>query len=57
MISIGFSLLRIPLAILAAFPLGLGVDGIWGVISLTAGLRGLAAAFWFRRGTWKTRTV
>lgn len=52
-----FSLLRIPLAALAVHQLGWGAAGIWAVISLTAGLRGLACALWFARGTWKTRTV
>jgi len=56
-ISSVFSLLRIPLALLLAFPLGLGVDGIWWTIAATAALRGLVAGAWFLRGTWKTRTV
>jgi Na+-driven multidrug efflux pump len=56
-ISTIFSLLRIPLAIVAAFPLGLGADGIWAAIALTALLRGVVAGLWFARGTWKTRTV
>lgn len=56
-ISGTFSLLRIPLAAFAVLHLGWGPSGIWGVISLTAALRGLVCAWWFSRGTWKTRTV
>lgn len=52
-----FSLLRIPLAWWVVEHLGWGPAGIWVVISVTAGLRGLACAWWFARGTWKTRTV
>ncbi len=56
-ISSAFSVARMPLAWLAAIPLGLGVNGIWWVISITALLRGLTAGAWFRRGRWKTQTV
>ena len=52
-----FSLLRIPLAAVAVLVWGLGAEAIWVVISVTAGLRGIACALWFARGTWKTRTV
>ena len=57
LISSFFSVARIPLAWVAAFPLGLGVHGIWWAISLTALLRGLIAGAWFARGRWKTQTV
>ncbi len=56
-ISTVFSLLRIPMAIVLAFGMGLGADGIWWTIAITAALRGLVAGAWFLRGTWKTRTV
>jgi putative MATE family efflux protein len=52
-----FSLLRIPLAALAVLSWGYGPASIWVIISATAGVRGIACALWFRRGTWKTRTV
>ena len=48
---------RIPLAQYAAFTAGLGVRGIWIVISATAALRGIVTAMWFSRGSWKRRTV
>ncbi len=48
---------RIPLAWFAAFELGMGVDGIWWTICITAALRGVLLGLWFAHGTWKTRTV
>ena len=56
-VGVTLSLLRIPLAWWAAFDLGLGVEGIWWVICVTAAVRGIAVAYWFSRGTWKTRSV
>jgi Na+-driven multidrug efflux pump len=52
-----FSLLRIPLCAAAVLAWGYGPAAIWVVISATAGVRGIACALWFARGTWKTRTV
>jgi putative MATE family efflux protein len=56
-VSIVFTLLRIPLALALAFGAGLGAEGIWWAIMITATLRGIACALWFAKGTWKTRTV
>jgi Na+-driven multidrug efflux pump len=56
-VGISLSLLRIPLSWWAAFELGLGVEGIWWVICITAAVRGVIVAWWFSRGTWKTRSV
>ncbi len=55
--GIVFAGLRVPLAWWAAFDAGLGVRGVWIVITATAAIRGVAVAWWFTRGTWKTRTV
>ncbi len=52
-----FAAIRIPLAWWAAFDLGYGANGIWVVVAATAALRGLLIAYWFSRGTWKTRSV
>lgn len=56
-IAMTFSLARVPLAYYAAFTLGLGPAGIFGVIAGTAVLRGVVTALWFQRGTWRTREV
>lgn len=55
--SIVLTLVRIPLSIFAVTTLDLGTEGIWWVISLTAIARGGVQAWWFLRGTWKTRSV
>jgi len=47
------TLLRLPFAWLLAFPLGMGIDGIWLAIALSTGLKGLAMGGWFARGTWR----
>ncbi|MDR1919482.1 MAG: MATE family efflux transporter [Tannerellaceae bacterium] len=46
-ISIGFNLLRIPLAILLSST-GLGISGVWWALSLTSIAKGLTAFLWFR---------
>jgi putative MATE family efflux protein len=57
LVAATFSVLRIPLSLLVVHRWGWGVDGVWGVIAVTAALRGAACALWFARGTWKARTV
>jgi Na+-driven multidrug efflux pump len=55
LVSIVFAAARVPLAEWAAE--GMGVAGIWAVISATAAVRGVVIALWFSRGAWKRRTV
>jgi putative MATE family efflux protein len=57
LVSGTLSLARIPLAYGAVRGLGLGVESIWWIISITAFLRGILLALWFARGTWKRRSV
>lgn len=57
LVSVSLTVVRIPVAIWAAFDLGAGVRGIFWTISITAVLRGVLMAAWFARGTWKTRSV
>ena len=54
-VSVGFSVLRVPLAWLAGSVLGLDVTWIWWVIGGTAILRGVAMAAVFAGGRWKGR--
>lgn len=42
------AVVRLPLAWLLAWPLGLGIDGIWWSIGLTTVARGVAMMVWFR---------
>lgn len=46
-VSIGFNLLRIPLAIFLSST-SLGLTGVWWAVSLTSILKGLVAFAWFR---------
>ncbi|MDR1054846.1 MAG: MATE family efflux transporter [Prevotellaceae bacterium] len=46
-ISIGFNILRIPLAIFLATA-GMGILGVWWAISITSMLKGIVAFIWFR---------
>jgi putative MATE family efflux protein len=57
LIGLTLTLARIPLSYFAAFDLGLGVEGIFYVIAVTALVRALAVMGWFRRNTWKTQEV
>ena len=56
-VSAALTIIRIPIAKYVAFDLDWGVRGIWIVIAVTAGLRGVAIAIWFSFGTWKHRRV
>ena len=48
---------RVPLSWFAAVNLGLGLDGIAWVLSLTCILRGMAIPLWFRTGRWQRRNL
>jgi putative MATE family efflux protein len=56
LVEIPISSLRVPLAWLVAFPLGLGLEGIAWVLSITCIVRGLWIFAWFRGGRWQRRT-
>jgi putative MATE family efflux protein len=45
---------RIPVAMLLARVLGMGVSGVFWALTWTSVLRGLALALWFARGRWAT---
>jgi putative MATE family efflux protein len=53
----GFWVFEIPLAWMLAFPLGLGVNGVYAAIPLAEGAITLAALILFRRGKWKQRKI
>ena len=56
-ISTCMSLLRFPLAWVFAVPLGLGLDGLALMITITCVARTIVLAAWFRRGAWRTKTL
>jgi len=56
-VSVGTSILRVPMAWWLAGPAGLGPAGVWWTISLTGILRGVWVALWFRRGAWKRKAI
>jgi putative MATE family efflux protein len=56
-VSIPGSVLRVPLAYLIAIFWGVGVNGIWWAITLTTIAKGTTLAFWFKKGSWKTKKV
>jgi len=55
-ISVPMNLVRVPLLVWT-MALGAGLMGIVWVVTLTAMVRGLLAAAWFRRGNWAHRTL
>lgn len=56
-ISTTISLLRIPLAGLFAFGMGLGINGIAWMITITCAVRVAILVYWFRRGAWRTKSL
>jgi putative MATE family efflux protein len=51
-LSMPLTVLRIPVAMLAARAFGMGVAGVFWALTWTSVLRGLAMALWFARGRW-----
>ncbi len=57
MISIPWSLARIPLAYYFALPLEMGVNGVWLAVTITTVIKAALLAFWWRRGRWSQKVV
>jgi putative MATE family efflux protein len=57
MVSIVGSLARVPLAYLLAVYWGMGIVGVWWVITFTSIVKGLVLAYWFSRGKWKSQKI
>ncbi len=51
--AIRLFVLNIPLALLFAFSMGKGMDGVWYGIMVSIVLSGIVSAVWFKLGTWK----
>jgi Na+-driven multidrug efflux pump len=48
---------KLPLCWALAIPLGYGTNGVWMGMLVSMVLEGAVTAWWFSRGTWKTRRV
>jgi len=55
LIAVPLSLIRLPLIVWLAGPMGVGAAAIWWVITFTAIVRGIVLEIWFRTGRWKRR--
>lgn len=51
-IGFGWTAARIPAAWLLAYPLGMGVSGVWLAVALSTAIKGVHMSLWFRRGRW-----
>ena len=51
-IGVTFTAARLPLAWFLAWPLGMGITGVWWAIALSTLVKGLLCWLWFRRGRW-----
>lgn len=50
-------LVQIPLAWTLAMSAGMGPSGVYFAIAISESLLAVVATVWFRRGTWKTKTI
>ena len=55
LIAVPLSLVRIPIILWLAGPMGMGAVAIWWTITVTSTLRGLLLEAWFRTGRWRKR--
>jgi len=56
-VGIPGSLIRLPIAYLLCFTLGVGVNGVWWAITLTTIVKGIILVIWFKRGSWKLQEI
>ena len=54
---VNWFVVRLPLAVLFAFPLGLGLAGIWLAILVDYSVRAVILALRFRSGRWSSRML
>lgn len=57
MTIIGLWIFQVPLAIVLPRFFAIPTDGIWWAIAVTLTVNGVLVAWWFWRGTWKTKRV
>ncbi len=56
-ISIPWSLARIPVAYFLAIPFGMGVNGVWITIGSTTVIKAVLLVIWWKRGRWRDKVV
>jgi putative MATE family efflux protein len=54
---VGHWLVKIPLAWLLAFPLAMGIEGIWQGTAAALTVEALLLLFWYSRGKWKSHKI
>lgn len=57
LLSASITATRVPLVAWVASGESTGIGGIWWIIACTASIKGILLIFWFRKGTWKSRSV
>ncbi len=48
---------KIGVASITTYYLGLGLNSVWSAVSLSICVEGVGLYFWFRRGSWKTKVI
>ena len=49
--------IKLPLCWALALPMGYGTNGVWIGMLVSMVVEAAIIAWWFRRGTWKTRQI
>jgi putative MATE family efflux protein len=56
-VSIPFSIARLPLAYFLCFVLDIGINGVWWTLTITSFFKAGILFFWFRKGNWKKKKL
>jgi putative MATE family efflux protein len=56
-VSIPWSIARLPLAYFFCFVLDIGINGIWWTLTITSFFKAVILFFWFRKGNWKNKML
>lgn len=56
-VSVSHAAVRLPVAWLFCYTLGVGVNGVFWAITLTTIVASVVIAFWFKQGKWKLKEV
>jgi len=56
-VSIPWSIARLPLAYFFCFVLNVGINGVWWTLTITSFFKAVILFFWFRKGNWKRKKL